>query len=117
MHIRSDPSFFLAKSIGAPYGDDECLIRLLLNSVSNCSLRAASSTLSRGYSFLRGGSSVVSFNYMKCYWDGERLTGKVGSSNTVGKSRFISASVSLASYNEAATSPSPKVPYAERWVK
>lgn len=87
MHILSLPFFFLAKRIGAPYGEADGTIRLVSRNNYNYAFSSSSSTLSKGYNFRLGGAAASSFNGILC----SKFTfkpllsiGNYGSANTVG---------------------------------
>ena len=56
MQSRKLPSFFLAKIMFAPYGEEECLINPLSISFLRCSLSVSNSYSERWPRGLQGGS-------------------------------------------------------------
>jgi hypothetical protein len=86
MHMRSPPSFFFAKRIGAPYAPLATSIRPESKNVLICIFNSVNSSPSKGYNFLLGGGAFSSFNGMECLkvWSQSDLsTGYYGLENTV----------------------------------
>ena len=86
MHMRSPPSFFFAKRIGAPYAPMATSIRPESKNVLIYVFNSSNSTASKGYNFLLGGGAFSSLSGIACskiYGQLDLSTGYSGSLKTV----------------------------------
>ncbi len=116
MHIRKRPSFFLANKMGAPYGLDDGLIRLVDRKSCICSFNSANSNSESGYSRRFGGGAVGSTNCIWCEWCYARGTGYIGSLNTEPNVFFNIFIVDVASAYNVVLSDYPYSPCAWRCI-